>query len=89
MLATRSARAGCSHHTTREVDDEVERKILVFDVGDKVWIAREKVFGSTMTRALETKWYGPGINTEARHYRFELQAAGNKVTRKAIHARRL
>lgn len=50
-----------------EANSEVEENIMVFNVGDKSWVARENVFGSAITRAFEAKWYVSGINTEGRH----------------------
>lgn len=88
-LAVKSVRSGRSNPTIRETDSEVERKIATFDVGDEVWIAKGKAFGIAMTRAFETNCYGPGTITKARHPRYALRTAGNKVTQEAIHVRRL
>lgn len=55
MLAVKSERAECSHRTICKVNEEVEREVVVFDVGDEVWIARGKTFGKAMNRAFETK----------------------------------
>lgn len=53
---------------------------MLLDVGDEVWIAKGKSFGSSITRAFETKWCEPGLIMEAGHPRYVLQTSGNKVT---------
>lgn len=81
-------RAGLTHCIVRRVDNEVERKIVVLNVADEVWIAKQKAF-SAITREFETKLCKEGIITEPKESWFVLRASGNKLTREAIQVRKL
>lgn len=53
-LAAQSAKAGKDCQIFRNIGNEVQKKTVVFDVGDEVWKAEEKYFRSSEMRTFET-----------------------------------
>lgn len=71
-------------------EDKEEQKVRKYKVGEKVLVAH----GPSLNRAvkwpaLKPKYFGPCTITKEKHPRYEMVSSTGKVTRSAIHARRL
>ena len=60
-----------------------------YRVGDRVLVAKGRALGALKMPAFECKWAGPCTVISARHPLYRLELHHGKVSRKAIHARRL
>lgn len=48
----------------------MEQHPAVLDVRVETWVAKRKAFGSEISPAFDSKWYGLRINTKARQPRY-------------------